>query len=123
MGRTSLLKVTSWPDAATENTSRQHSAVPIERMIALLDRLSIRNSGRQYTRLPRRAGMARPEGLEPSTPGLEVDRKEATGGSARPLPLILLRFGQAPDHPRRNRDAPVRLLFVSRRPLCFRSIG
>src|SRR5919204_6596388 len=42
MGRTTLLKVTSWPNAAPENTSRQQSAVPIARMIALLDNVSIR---------------------------------------------------------------------------------
>src|SRR5437667_6182772 len=29
--------------------------------------------------------VARPAGLEPATPGLEVPRKEATGGSAKPL--------------------------------------
>src|SRR4029434_7240050 len=42
MGRTSLLKVTSWPHAAREKTSRQQNAVPIERMIALLDSVSMR---------------------------------------------------------------------------------
>src|SRR4029450_983075 len=59
MGRTSLLKVTSWPNAAREKTSRQQNAVPIERMIALLDNVSCGNCGRQYTPSPGRAGCVR----------------------------------------------------------------
>ena len=58
--------------------------------------------------------LARPAGLEPATPGLEVPRKEATGGSVKPLPLILLPFCQTPDHPRLPRAATYCQSFVSR---------
>jgi hypothetical protein len=58
--------------------------------------------------------MARPAGLEPATPGLEVPRKEATRGSTTLLPLISLTFGQAPDHPRQRRAATHCQSFVSR---------
>jgi hypothetical protein len=58
--------------------------------------------------------MARPAGLEPAAPSLEVPRKEATGGSAKPLPLILLPFCQTPDRPRLPRAATHCQSFVSR---------
>jgi hypothetical protein len=69
-----------------------------------------------------RSEVARPAGLEPATPGLEVPRKEATGGSAKPLPLILLPFCQTPDHSRLPRAATHCQSFVSRlSPLAVRS--
>ena len=49
-----------------------------------------------------RSEEARPAGLEPATPGLEVLREEATGGSAKPLPLIL----RASSHTRDNSQLP-----------------
>src|SRR5207244_12553679 len=58
--------------------------------------------------------LARPAGLEPATPGLEVPRREATRGSTTLLPLISLTFGQAPDHPTPPRAAPHCQSFVSR---------
>jgi hypothetical protein len=58
--------------------------------------------------------VARPAGLEPAAPRLEVPRKEATGGSAKPLPLILLPFCQTPDHSRLPRAATHCQSFVSR---------
>jgi hypothetical protein len=58
--------------------------------------------------------LARPAGLEPATPGLEVPREEATRGSTTLLPLISLTFGQAPDHPRLLRAATHCQSFVSR---------
>ena len=58
--------------------------------------------------------MARPAGLEPATPGLEVPRKEATRGSTTLLPLILFTFCQTPDHPRLPRAATHCQSFVSR---------
>src|SRR5947209_563971 len=58
--------------------------------------------------------LARPAGLEPATPGLEVPRREATRGSTTLLPLISLAFGQAPDHPTPPRAATHCQSFVSR---------
>src|SRR5437660_9728971 len=58
--------------------------------------------------------VARPAGLEPATPGLEVHRKEATRGSTMLLPLISFTFCQAPDHPRLLRAATDCQSFVSR---------
>jgi hypothetical protein len=46
--------------------------------------------------------------------GLEVPRREATGGSAKALPLISLAFCQTPDHPRLPRAATHCQSFVSR---------
>ena len=43
--------------------------------------------------------LARPAGLEPATPGLEVQRKEATRGSTTLLPLISFTFCQNPRPP------------------------
>jgi hypothetical protein len=61
-----------------------------------------------------RSELARPAGLEPAPPGLEVPRREATRGSTTLLPLISLTFGQAPDQPRLPRAATHCQSFVSR---------
>jgi hypothetical protein len=60
-------------------------------------------------------------GLEPATPGLEVPRKEATRGSAKPLLTVLLPFCQ-PRPPKPPRAATHCQSFVSRlSPLAVRS--
>jgi hypothetical protein len=48
---------------------------------------------------------ARPAGIEPAAPRLGVLAEGATGGSATPLPLILLAFRRTPDDPRPLRAA------------------
>lgn len=58
--------------------------------------------------------MARPARIELAAPRLGALAKEATRGSVTPLPLILLAFCQAPDHPRPPRAATDCQPFVSR---------
>ena len=60
--------------------------------------------------------VARPAGLEPATLGLEVRRKEATGGSGRPLLPCLLASSTAAGNPTRRGLDTVCLPFVSRAP-------
>ena len=58
--------------------------------------------------------VACPAGLEPATPGLEVLREEATGGSGKPLPLILWASSHTRDNSKLRRAATHCQSFVSR---------
>src|SRR3954467_8061921 len=57
--------------------------------------------------------MVRLAGLEPATSWFVASRKETTGGSVEPLPLISLTFRHTPNHPRPPRAATDCQSFVS----------
>jgi hypothetical protein len=57
--------------------------------------------------------VVRPAGFEPAAFGSGGQRKETTGGSVEPLPLILLAFCHIPNHPRLPRAATDCQSFVS----------
>jgi hypothetical protein len=57
--------------------------------------------------------VVRPAGFEPAAFGSGGQRKETTGGSVEPLPLILLAFCHIPNHPRLPRATTDCQSFVS----------
>ena len=72
-----------------------------------------RLANRSSLPVPCERRLARPTGFEPVAFGSGGRGKETTGGSAEPLPLILLAFCQTPDHPRPLRAATDCQSFVS----------
>ena len=68
--------------------------------------------------MPTLRRLARPAGLEPATLGLEVRRKQTTGGSRRPLLPCLRGVSTAAGNPNTPAAATDCLPFVSRGRRC-----